>query len=133
MFRRIVQCQSKVLKGEIYQNERFGLRRPEQFRAREKMREQRDTVDKESHTLLLHFLSEVDLHTLTANAANDRPQVSSLPTLLMACANQRRFAWRLIPGDTLESRTASFAVGVHKSVDRLKEVVIVGRVYLSVQ
>ena len=89
------------------------------------MREQGDTVDKESHIWHLHFLSEVDLHTLIVNAANDRPQVTSLPTLSTACASLRRFAWRLIPGDTLESRTVSFAVGVHKSVDRLKEVVIV--------
>jgi hypothetical protein len=39
------------------------------------------------------------MHTLTANAANDRPQVSNPPTLLMACARPRHFAWRLIPGD----------------------------------
>ena len=94
----------------------------------EKMREQGDIVDKESHTWHLHFLSEVDLHTLIANAANDRPQVSSLPTLSTACASSRRFAWRLIPGDTPESCTASFAVGVRKRVDQLKEIVIVGRV-----
>ena len=124
---------SKVLKGEIYQNERFGLRGREQFRAREEMREQRDNVDKESHTWLLHFLSEVGLHTQIANAANDRPQVSSLHTQSMACASLRRCAWRLIPGDILESCTVSFAVGVGKSVNWLKEIVIVGRVYLSVQ
>ena len=49
MFRRIVQCRGKVLKGEIYRNERFGFPGPEQVRVREEMKELRDTMDKESH------------------------------------------------------------------------------------